>query len=1168
MFGFYLIVIPLTAPSWKPVTELTLRANSTYNLRQLVTADSIAFRAGRTQPTGASLSDGNLFTIGTASGTAEFTATANGLESHIALEIDVIQTQSISRGTRLRYKVEIEGIDVSADLLNAPRVSENLDPIAVNETRINEATVVLRGKDTYDSNKAGNFWSENNLNAGGFQNAIKVYTEHFINNAWTENLLFSGIILESVYPIGRAEFRLNCVDASHILQNLSPTPFGNLTKWAETRKATEEETYQGIYTPESGLLPIQPTDGKAWTHQTEMTIGTLENPSEGPATANSGYLTAQDFRTAGGFVETSPLLEYKTLPRGADIESLFKYLAVGENHGYNIEIDLTPTELESPYILNRGSISHKVETTRNTLLPADWCYDGSADRILALLSHPEKHVQSKIVDLSLSQNTYRTLHTWFPKGTVGHRIARRNSANYYVLTSDAITQDRSAANLPRTSDKTGYAYDSRAEGSNVRIHHYNAATDVLTEFVPEDDDRPPQLGIHFHAGFENDWYIDEFEGIRPDFRGCFKWYSGNLYYRYCNGSEFGVARVNVSGTTSEMINQTTLNYHNWLNFAFDLTSGGDIYFVYAEGDAETSTLTIKRRTSGGTESTIFSETRGIGYFDELGVDFGAFLGCYEALFYDDHLYLLCPIQKADFGDDAQSVINPDVNIEQLTAEKTGERNVTTSTNLNPSNQTLAPGDDIPLRIDFDFSVSGATQDDLTVYGGTIESFSISSDMIDVTISPDSQTRHKTIIVDLAEDAVSQGNEAWRITIDFETARSRSKGAGMALYRCDVTAANPSLTVIETYDFVQCGGAGLTEHESAVHFVEGMPACEQYVLYNPDMDSYDSTQKQNTLSELDGKLKKYNGTSIEDLGFVFYEERPYNVFLSPLLSIGADLNLICGYGNPDAVLKYNSLASRADNFVHLVHTKTLKYTLPLYTPSSTAHAEISNLAKRVNATYSFEKNIIRVADRAPYRAKTDGATGTGTGNLAYDGGNKAFPTSGYLLIGGEVLEYTGTASGDFTGIVRGVLGTTIADHADNAAVLFLDGTIRGLGGQTPYLSISLVSDINRLYNLIRDSSNTVEVRDSASIAKYAERPFVLDLGLTRHENAWRSHIFGEYRDDLKDLQSIANLQIVTDFSLSLGNIVSFFHEDVLKAMRVVSVTYEENRTVLKGRTLTA
>jgi len=95
---------------------------------------------------------------------------------------------------------------------------------------------------------------------------------------------------------------------------------------------------------------------------------------------------------------------------------------------------------------------------------------------------------------------------------------------------------------------------------------------------------------------------------------------------------------------------------------------------------------------------------------------------------------------------------------------------------------------------------------------------------------------------------------------------------------------------------------------------------------------------------------------------------------------------------------------------------------------------------------------------------------------------------------------------------------------------------------------------------------VEVRDTASVMKYQERALTLDLGLTRHENSWQEHIFGEYRDELKDLQSIANLAIVTDFSLALGHVVPFFHEGVLRAMRVVSVTYEEARTVIKGRTL--
>ena len=154
--------------------------------------------------------------------------------------------------------------------------------------------------------------------------------------------------------------------------------------------------------------------------------------------------------------------------------------------------------------------------------------------------------------------------------------------------------------------------------------------------------------------------------------------------------------------------------------------------------------------------------------------------------------------------------------------------------MNPSNQIVAPGEDIPLRIDFDGSVSGATQNDLTVYGGTIVSgsFSISSDMIDVTIRPDSQTHHKNITIDLAEDAVDQGNEAWRIVISFGTQRSRTKTAGMALYKCNVM--NPSLTLIEKWDFVQLGGCNLIVHDGSVHYMESPPASTRFKPYNPDL----------------------------------------------------------------------------------------------------------------------------------------------------------------------------------------------------------------------------------------------------------------------------------------------------------------------------------------------
>ena len=263
-----------------------------------------------------------------------------------------------------------------------------------------------------------------------------------------------------------------------------------------------------------------------------------------------------------------------------------------------------------------------------------------------LPSNPEGHISDLLVQYTIENDGFRTLYT-FDKNIKAHRIERRNATNYYILTSSAIAQDRSAATLPRTVDKTAYASDSAAEGSLVRIHHYNASTNTLTEHVGEDDDRPPQLGIHYHVGFENKLYIDEFEGIVADYRGAFKWYSGNLYYRYATDAEFGVARVNTGGTTSEMIDQTTLNYHNWLNFAFDLTSGGDIYFVYSVGDGDESSLVIKRRTSSGTESTILTDTQALADLTALDASGGAYLGCYEALFHDDDLYMLCPIQRVD-----------------------------------------------------------------------------------------------------------------------------------------------------------------------------------------------------------------------------------------------------------------------------------------------------------------------------------------------------------------------------------------------------------------------------------------------------------------------------------------------------------------------------------------
>ena len=334
-----------------------------------------------------------------------------------------------------------------------------------------------------------------------------------------------------------------------------------------------------------------------------------------------------------------------------------------------------------------------------------------------------------------------------------------------------------------------------------------------------------------------------------------------------------------------------------------------------------------------------------------------------------------------------------------------------------------------------------------------------------------------------------------------------------------------------------------------------------------MASFNDQLGFNVLPESLGQLKRINSSgAVEALGNVWYTDRPFNIFPTRLLSIGDDLHLCAGYGNLDEVLRYNSLASQADNMAHIVYGKLLHYVLPRFQPTGSVYTALADLAKRVNATLSFEKNVIMITDRRPYRAVTDGKMGTGTGNIAFSDANKAFPSSGYLLIGKEILRYTGITGGAFTGVQRGVLGSPIADHTDDSAILYLDTLIQTEKLGSPYRSITISSDTNRIFNVIRDSGGIAEARDEDSINLYGERPFNLDLSLTRHEKAWIEEIFRSYLEELKDLQSIVNIQVRPDFSLRLGHITAFSYKDIIRPIRIVSIRYEKNSTHIKGRTL--
>ena len=533
-FQFYLIIVQAANPTVRDVADLAMYASTTFNLFDIVdNATSITFRSGQTQPTGSSISNG-VFTIGTTGGTAYFTATnANG-STNFEIAIDVVSVDPDNFSDTFRYRTEIAGIDVSGDVKGTPIVSESIDEVRLNVVTANRVNLTLRSDSTngfkYNGGIADNFWDANSLNADGFQEPIKVYIESLISGSYVRSLLFSGRIHEPAASISDAEVRVSAIDLSGRLRTALVSDFGTLTKWDALKQQSDAVNYEGVNIPESSLLPIQLGTGTAWSDRTKLDISRLPLSSEGPAQSNTGYLTSQDFRTAGGFLASLPVLRFKTEHRAEDVRFLFKQLGINKDI-YQTQIDIPAIQRDTPFILNRGSVPFSIEDTRITRLPTDWVHDSTNDRVLILLSNPESHIADLLVQYDLGSDSYRSLHT-FDKAIKAHRIEQRNATNYYILTSAPITQDRSAAMLPRTVDKTAYAFDSAAVGSAVKIYAYNASTNVLTAHVEETNTRPPQLGIHFYAGFENTIYIDEYEGIVSDYRGSFKSYNNNIYYRY------------------------------------------------------------------------------------------------------------------------------------------------------------------------------------------------------------------------------------------------------------------------------------------------------------------------------------------------------------------------------------------------------------------------------------------------------------------------------------------------------------------------------------------------------------------------------------------------------------------------------------------------------------
>ena len=614
--SFYLVVMPSVAPTTRfDGDTLAMLPNSTFDMFSIVeNVDSITLQSG---PTGSSISNGVL-TVGTVGGTAALVATNAAGTTQFSIVIDVVADADVSLDT-FRYSIEIAGIDVSGDFLGIPTISESLDAIRIDEYRVNNAEVVLSddaGK--YNSDVSGNFWEQNNLNENGYNESIKIYKETVVNGVRTRYLQFSGFITQTTIDIQNITISLSCVDDSSVFRNQNVGDAVSSEKWDVLTQDTLTRSIGGItyttvsdysgriaqYHPHEDLLPMHIEDVSAWIDSTPLEIQTTFIPDVGELEPNIAQITPAVLRKQGSIFENI-LMRFQTPDTHRDIAQLIKKLVLKAGL-YQVDIDVDRPTLETPYILNRGNMPLRIESTRPLRVATDWAYEDSDDSLLVLMSSQDLYNKDWLVKYSLKDDTYEVLRE-FDSELGLTRIARLNSTTYYLLVQDLNPE-------------------SNESNRETWIYQYTPETDTLTERVSETDSLRPLARTLY--------WTSNFESILADDKGAFKCVGNSLYYKT---RTLRVARLGTSGAAvslGDFPNPSFLNFSGYSHMAFDVNEDEDVFAVLIGrwSNPDRYRLRFFRRLTSETAFTL------IGTSD--GGDVSAEKTVTECLIHGNDLYVL------------------------------------------------------------------------------------------------------------------------------------------------------------------------------------------------------------------------------------------------------------------------------------------------------------------------------------------------------------------------------------------------------------------------------------------------------------------------------------------------------------------------------------------------
>ena len=302
----------------------------------------------------------------------------------------------------------------------------------------------------------------------------------------------------------------------------------------------------------------------------------------------------------------------------------------------------------------------------------------------------------------------------------------------------------------------------------------------------------------------------------------------------------------------------------------------------------------------------------------------------------------------------------------------------------------------------------------------------------------------------------------------------------------------------------------------------------------------------------GKEDRYNGAHLGTM--------------SPMVSYDGDLHMISQ--------KYDFFDISGVQWV--VYGEKLNQRVSLLkTNGKTGFAIMEELAALSDSIIGFHDGTFAFKPRKATQAYLSAALTAAATSLTFKNNNRDLGTSGTIMIGDEVLTYTGKtdSTSTLTGLTRGTNSTTAAAHVLNTPIVFMDRVIHATDITRPVNEMDIDVDGSLLSNFVttkfaegqvpRSDYMSFSESNAASITKYGERKKQEDLvlDLDYHQSEWAKRISNDYLNRYKEPQKSIRLTLKRDFDIGLADILYFTESvisDTAMLCQIMSIRHIQNR----------